>query len=96
MRTRGKVALVVPGYVVAVLLAAGVVAAYVALTDSPDRQASSGMYAFGESGDHGPRLTAPRFEPTAAGYARRAARRARLSSTTCSPAPGRNGEVSTS
>ena len=49
MRTRGKVALVVTGYVVAVLVAAGVVAVYVALTDSPDRQASSGMYAFGDS-----------------------------------------------
>jgi hypothetical protein len=49
MRTRGKVALVVTGYVVAVLVAAGVVAIYTALTDSPDRQASSGMYAFGDS-----------------------------------------------
>jgi len=49
MRTRSKVALVVAGYVVAVLVAAGVVAVYVALTDSPDRQASSGMYAFGDS-----------------------------------------------
>ena len=39
----------VTGYVVAVLVAAGVVAVYVALTDSPDRQASSGMYAFGDS-----------------------------------------------
>jgi hypothetical protein len=49
MRARGKVALVVTGYVVAVLVAAGVVAVYVALTDSPDRQASSGMYAFGDA-----------------------------------------------
>ena len=49
MRTRGKIALVVTGYVVAVLVAAGVVAVYIALTDSPDRQASSGMYAFGDS-----------------------------------------------
>ena len=49
MRTSGKVALVITGYVVAVLVAAGVVAVYVALTDSPDRQASSGMYAFGDS-----------------------------------------------
>ena len=48
MRTRGKVALVVTGYVVALLVAAGVVAVYVALTDSPDRQASSGMCAFGD------------------------------------------------
>ena len=49
MRTRSKVALVVAGYVVAVLVAAGVVAVYVSLTDGPDRQASSGMYAFGDS-----------------------------------------------
>jgi hypothetical protein len=49
VRTRGKVALVLVGYVVAAVVAAGVVAVYVTLTDSPDRQASSGMYAFGDS-----------------------------------------------
>ena len=49
MRTRGKIALVVTGYVVAVLVAAGVVPVYIALTDSPDRQASSGMYASRDS-----------------------------------------------
>jgi hypothetical protein len=49
MRTRGKVALVATGYIVAVLVSAGVVALYVTLADSPDRQASSGMYAFGDS-----------------------------------------------
>lgn len=44
-----KSALVLAGYLVAFGLAFAVVAAYVAATDSPDAQASSGMHAFGES-----------------------------------------------
>jgi hypothetical protein len=49
MRTRAKVGLVVGGYVLAFLLAWATVAAYIALTDGPDRQASGGMYAFSDS-----------------------------------------------
>ena len=49
MRTSAKVGLVVGGYVLAILFAWGTVAAYIALTDGPDRQASSGMYAFSDS-----------------------------------------------
>ena len=48
MRTRAKVGLVVGGYLAALLAAWATVAAYIALTDGPDRQASSGMYAFGD------------------------------------------------
>jgi hypothetical protein len=44
-----KVGLVVAGYVGAFLAAGAVVAAHVALTNGPDRQGSSGMYAFGDS-----------------------------------------------
>jgi hypothetical protein len=47
--TRAKVTLVATGYIVAVLVAAGVVAVYVTLTDGPYRHASSGMYAFGDA-----------------------------------------------
>src|SRR5581483_2559155 len=46
---RTKLALVAGGYVAALLVALGVVAVYVSLTSGPDRQASSGMYAFGDS-----------------------------------------------
>ena len=49
MRTSAKVGLVVGGYVLAILLAWGTVAAYIALTDGPDRHASSGMYACSDS-----------------------------------------------
>jgi len=44
----GKASLVVGGYVAAALVAVGVVALYVVATDGPDRQASQGMYAFGD------------------------------------------------
>jgi len=49
MRTPAKLALVATGYVAAFLAALGIVALYVASTAGPDRQASSGMYAFGDS-----------------------------------------------
>jgi hypothetical protein len=45
----GKVCLVVAGYGMAFAIASVVVALYVAATDGPDRQASSGMHAFGDS-----------------------------------------------
>jgi hypothetical protein len=44
-----RLALVLAGYVVAFGIALAVVVAYVAATDGPDVQASSGMHAFGES-----------------------------------------------
>ena len=44
-----KIALVVAGYVVGFLVALAVVAVYVALTSGPDRNLSSGMYAFGDA-----------------------------------------------
>ena len=43
-----KVGLFVSGYIAAFLIAWTVVANYIARTDTPDRQASSGMYAFGD------------------------------------------------
>src|SRR5882672_8662198 len=49
MRPLAKVGLVVAGYVVAFLVASAVVAIHVATTSGPDPQASSGMYAFGDS-----------------------------------------------
>lgn len=49
MRTRGKIGLVAAGYVGAVLVACAAVALYIAFTNSPARDASSGMYAFGDS-----------------------------------------------
>ena len=49
MKTRAKIALVVAGYVGALLVASAIVAVYVAATSGPDRQAYSGMYAFGDS-----------------------------------------------
>jgi hypothetical protein len=49
MRAAAKFGLVAAGYVGAFVLAAGSVAIYAAWADSPDRQASSGMYAFGDS-----------------------------------------------
>jgi hypothetical protein len=49
MRTRGKIGLVAAGYVGALLVACAVVALYIAFTDSPARDASGGMYAFGDS-----------------------------------------------
>jgi len=49
MTTRAKLAVVAAGYLGAILAALGIVALYVASTSGPDRQASSGMYAFGDS-----------------------------------------------
>jgi hypothetical protein len=49
MRTPAKIGLVAAGYVAAVLVALATVSVYIATTDTPDRQASSGMYAFGDS-----------------------------------------------
>jgi hypothetical protein len=48
MRPLGKVGLVVAGYVVAFLVAFAAVAIHVAAPSGPDRQGSSGMYAFGD------------------------------------------------
>ncbi len=44
-----KAGIVVGGYTAAILCAVGVVAFYVMLTDGPERELSSGMYAFGDS-----------------------------------------------
>ena len=44
-----KVGVVVVGYVAALALAIGAVAVHVALTSGPDRDASSGMHAFGDA-----------------------------------------------
>jgi hypothetical protein len=44
-----KVGLVAAGYVGAFLGASAIVATHVAATSGPDRQASSGMYAFGDA-----------------------------------------------
>ena len=49
MRTPVKVGLVVAGHVGAFGVASAVVAAHVAMTNGPDRQGASGMYAFGDS-----------------------------------------------
>src|SRR5439155_18981405 len=49
MKSSSKVILVVAGYLVALVVAAVVVSVYIAATNGPDRQASSGMSAFGDS-----------------------------------------------
>jgi hypothetical protein len=49
MRTCGKIGLVAAGYVGALLVACAAVAIYIAFTNGPARDASSGMYAFGDS-----------------------------------------------
>jgi len=49
MRPAAKVGIVVAGYVIALLVTIAVAAVYIHLTDSPDRDQSSGMYAFGDS-----------------------------------------------
>jgi hypothetical protein len=49
MRPVVKAGLVVAGYIVAFAIASAVVAIYVTATNGPDRQSSSGMYAFGDS-----------------------------------------------
>jgi hypothetical protein len=49
MTTTKKIALVFFGYILAIALAAAVVYLYVLATDTPERVASGGMYAFGDS-----------------------------------------------
>lgn len=49
MTTWKKFALVIAGYLAAIVVAIAVVYLYILATDSPDRQASGGMYAFGDS-----------------------------------------------
>lgn len=49
MKTSSKIMLVVAGYGVAFAIAVAATYSYVALTDTPDRQSSAGMYAFGDS-----------------------------------------------
>lgn len=44
-----KVGVVVVGYVAALAIAIGAVAVHIALTSGPDRDASSGMHAFGDA-----------------------------------------------
>src|SRR3954453_6362072 len=46
---RIRVGLVLAGYVLAGFIATAVVAAYIVVTNGPDRQAASGMDAFGDS-----------------------------------------------
>ena len=48
MKALIKIALVLAGYVAAVLLASAAVAVRIANTSGPDAQASAGMYAFGD------------------------------------------------
>ena len=48
MKTLAKFGVVLAGYVAAVLVANAAVALRIANTSGPDRQASAGMYAFGE------------------------------------------------
>ena len=49
MRPVAKAGLVVAGYIAAFALASAVLAIYVTVTNSPDRQSSGGMSAFGDS-----------------------------------------------
>jgi len=49
MRPVVKAGLVVAGYIVAFALASAVLAIYVTVSNSPDRQSSGGMSAFGDS-----------------------------------------------
>lgn len=49
MRRLTKLLIVIGGFVAALLVAGGVLALYVALTETPERAASSAMYAFGDS-----------------------------------------------
>ena len=48
MRLVNKAALVVAGYLLAILVACLAVSTFYAATDGPDRQASSGMYSFAD------------------------------------------------
>jgi hypothetical protein len=49
VRPAAKLGIVVGSYVIALLVATAALAVYIYLTDSPDRDLSSGMYAFGDS-----------------------------------------------
>lgn len=49
MKPRSKVVLVIAGYLVALVIASGVVSLHMAAADGPDRQSASGMFAFGDS-----------------------------------------------
>lgn len=49
LRPAAKLGIVIGSYLIALLAALAVVAVYVYLTDSPDRDLQSGMYAFGDS-----------------------------------------------
>jgi len=49
VKPAAKVTLILVGYVLAILVAFAVVSIYVSVTSGPERQASSGMYAFGDS-----------------------------------------------
>lgn len=49
MTPLAKSALVIGGYLAALGVAIAVTAAWIALSDAPDAQASSGMYAFGDA-----------------------------------------------
>jgi hypothetical protein len=49
MKSSSKVILVVAGYLVALVIASVVVSIYIVATNGPDRQAYSGMFAFGDS-----------------------------------------------
>ena len=49
MKRSSKIALVVAGYAVALIVAALVVSIYIASTNGPDRQTYSGMFGFGDS-----------------------------------------------
>jgi hypothetical protein len=49
MKPLVKIILVVAGYLAAFVIASVVVSLYIAATNGPDRQADSGMYAFGDS-----------------------------------------------
>ena len=48
MRPVARVGLVLGGYVLAFVVASALVSVYVAATSGPDRQASGGMYGFGD------------------------------------------------
>jgi hypothetical protein len=49
LRPAARTVIVAAGYVVTVALTALVLHVYVAVTNTPDRQTSSGMFAFGDS-----------------------------------------------
>jgi hypothetical protein len=49
LKTPARILLIALGYIVAFAVAAGLTWLYIVLTDSPEKQASSGMAAFGEA-----------------------------------------------